>query len=70
MFIQNISFADLSAEEVHAPSIVLYITRSGDNLWKVAKQYRTTVEEIQKINNLGQQTQISPGTRLLISRAN
>ena len=69
-FIQNISFADLSAEELHAPSIVLYITRSGDNLWKVAKQYRTTVEEIQKINNLGQQTQISPGTRLLISRAN
>lgn len=69
-FIKNVSFAELSQEEQNSPSIILYITKSGDNLWKVAKKYRTTMEDIQKINHLGQTSQISPGTKLLISRSN
>lgn len=49
------------------PSIVVYIVKSGDSLWKIAKKFNTTVEEIMSLNNLTS-NEIIPQKRLLITK--
>ncbi|WP_027400308.1 DUF3794 and LysM peptidoglycan-binding domain-containing protein [Anaerovorax odorimutans] len=64
--IKNVSFIEMPEGDHTAPSIILYITRDGDNIWKIAKKYRTTIDEIKKINELEYANEIKPGTKLLI----
>ncbi|MCQ4637447.1 DUF3794 domain-containing protein [Anaerovorax odorimutans] len=47
-------------------SMVLYITRKDDSLWKIAKKYKTSIETIKSINELNESPNLSEGTRLLI----
>ncbi len=64
--IKNVNFVELPDSETERPGIVLYITRQGDNLWKIAKKYRTTIDEIRKVNEFETDSAIKPGTKLLI----
>jgi len=50
------------------PSIIIYFTQPGDTLWKIAKRYYTTVDEILKNNDLYETEQIVPGSRIIITR--
>ncbi|MEG1930222.1 MAG: DUF3794 domain-containing protein [Anaerovorax sp.] len=50
------------------PGMILYITKPGDNMWKIAKKHRTTIEAVKKVNEI-ESNQIKPGTKLLIVRA-
>lgn len=50
------------------PSITLYFTQPGDTLWKIAKRYYTTVDEIIKSNDLYEKDQIEPGSQIIITR--
>lgn len=63
----------LSAEERketdgETPSLVLRMLKKGETLWNLAKQYRTTVEEILKANELTEETAATIGQMLLIPR--
>lgn len=59
-------------EETHPlnkPFITIYFAQKGDSLWKIAKKYKTTVEDIKECNNLpddnlivGQQIRICSAT--------
>lgn len=49
-------------------SIVIYYTRVGDTLWKIAKKFGSTVEEIVKVNSIENQDMIMPGEQLFIPR--
>lgn len=59
-------------EETHPrnkPFITIYFAQKGDSLWKIAKKYKTTVDDIKKCNNLtddnlnvGQQIRICSAT--------
>ena len=33
-------------------SMVIYFVKPGDTLWKIAKRYRSTVEDIARVNNI------------------
>ena len=57
---------EISGPEKEVPGLVLYITRSGDTLWKIARRYRTTIEMISKINAMEASVTLKPGTKLLI----
>lgn len=46
-------------------NMVNYVVKPGDNLWNIAKQYNTTIEDIVNYNNLDS-TVIYPGQVLLI----
>jgi hypothetical protein len=48
------------------PSVVLYIVQPGDSLWKIAKKYSTTVDNLLRINNLNEKDILMPGQQILI----
>ncbi len=48
------------------PSITIYFAQAGDNLWKIAKKYYTTIDELKKINALGDTNLLNPGEQIII----
>ena len=65
-FIVEIREEDLDMEKLQSmPGIVCYLVQPGDTLWDIAKRFYTTVEEIQKINDLKGET-INPMDSLLL----
>ena len=61
---------DITPEEETTPSpmagAVIYMVQPGDTLWKIAKRYRTTVEDILAVNEIENPDLIYPGQKLLI----
>ncbi|WHH57364.1 SPOCS domain-containing protein [Petroclostridium sp. X23] len=70
--VELISKAEVSPASVKStkprPSIVIYFAQQGDTLWEIAKNYRTTVEEIATINKLENIEQIAAGQQLIIPK--
>lgn len=53
----------------HMPSIVIYTVQPNDTLWKIAKKYNTTIEDIININDLGNNEEdLSLGRKILIPK--
>lgn len=48
------------------PSVIVYITQIGDSLWKIAKKYGTTVDNLMKINRLTETDILMPGQQIII----
>lgn len=64
--ITDIEVKDIDLEKLQAmPGMTGYITKNGDTLWKIAKQFYTTVDSIKEINGLAQD-KINIGDKLLI----
>lgn len=65
--IADIDFMPLTKEAMNSmASIVVYTVKKGDTLWKLAKSFNTTVEEIVEINNIENPDLIYPGERFVI----
>jgi LysM repeat protein len=47
-------------------SVVVYFVKSGDSLWKIAKNFRVTVDSLVKVNELENPDIIYPGDKLYI----
>lgn len=52
-------------EPVAAPAEVWHTVRSGESLWTISRQHGTSVQNIQRLNNLGSGS-IRPGQRLRV----
>lgn len=50
------------------PSIIIYFSQPGDTLWKVAKKYYTTIDDIQRVNNMSERDLISSGQQIIIPK--
>ena len=48
------------------PSIVIYRVKKGDTLWKLAKRFNSTVDDIAKINKIENPDLIYPNQKLVI----
>lgn len=67
-YINGIKGVEISDEEFpEIPSLIIYYVKPGDSLWKIAKKYRTTVEDIMKYNDL-KDDKIFPGDQLMIAK--
>ena len=55
-------------EKKSMPSIIIYFAQPGDTLWKIAKKYNTTVDDILKMNNIQDKDLIMPGQQIVILR--
>lgn len=64
-FIVNVEPSEEGIPEKRA-SITIYCVQIGDSLWKIAKRYATTVENIVKANNVEDEKSIIPGQKLII----
>ena len=49
-------------------SIVIYYAKEGDTLWKIAKRFGSTIDEIVKVNSIENPDLIMPGEQLFIPR--
>lgn len=49
-------------------SMVIYFVKSGDTLWKIAKKFRSTMEDIARVNNIEDTDKIYPGQQLYIPK--
>lgn len=51
-------------------SLVVYYVKDGDTLWKIAKRFGSTVEEIARINGIENENKLNVGQQLFIPRYN
>lgn len=64
--IDNIEELEYTDENPY--SMVIYFVKSGDSLWKIAKRYRSTIDDIARINNIENPDKISVGMQLFIPK--
>lgn len=65
--VTNISIEDFK-DESKGNSLVIYFVKEGDSLWKIAKKFRSTIDEIAQINNIENVDKISEGDQLYIPK--
>lgn len=67
--IDNIQVGELKREvNDDYDSLIIYIVQSGDSLWKIAKKFRTTVDEIAIVNGIEDRDKIDVGQKLYIPK--
>ena len=49
-------------------SLILYIVQDGDSLWNIAKKFRSTVDEIARMNGIEDRDRILVGQKLYIPK--
>ena len=65
--VTGILFDDIDKDVLdRIPSMVIYIVQKGDTLWKLAKKFNTSVEDIARINDIEDPDLIYPEQKLLI----
>lgn len=63
--IKNPCFVE-SSQAKRPLSMVIYITRKDDSLWKIAKRYKISMDTIKEVNQLEEGAALHEGMRLLI----
>jgi LysM repeat protein len=64
--IYDISETEL--EDMQDYSIVIYIVKKGDTLWQIAKRFRSTVDDIARVNGIENPDTIMEGEKLYIPK--
>ena len=49
-------------------SMIIYFVKPGDTLWKIAKKFRSTVEDIARVNGIEDENKIYVGQQLYIPK--
>ena len=64
--LQEIEIGELDIQKLEKlPGFAIYFVKKGDTLWKIAKRYYTTVDNIRKVNEL-KGDEIAEGDMLLV----
>lgn len=66
--IKNVVEVDVSENIKNMPTFVIYCIQRDDSLWKVAKRYATTIEDIVNINSIENPENIAIGTKIIIPK--
>lgn len=66
--IKNVVEVDLPENVKNMPTFIIYSVQKGDSLWKIAKRYATTMEDIVRVNNIEDPDSIKPGQKIIIPK--
>lgn len=64
--INEISLEETRENNIY--SMVIYFVKSGDTLWKIAKKFKSTIEDIARVNGIEDVDKIYPGQQLYIPK--
>lgn len=64
--INEISLEETRENNIY--SMVIYFVKPGDTLWKIAKKFRSTIEDIARVNGIEDSNKIYPGQQLYIPK--
>ena len=65
--IGNIEFSEMDMDLLNSmASMTVYIVQQDDSLWKIAKRYNTSLDELLAVNDLEHPARIGVGQKLLI----
>ncbi len=64
--INDIHAEELKKKEIY--SMIIYFVKEGDTLWKIAKKYKSTKEDIARVNNIEDVNKIYVGQQLFIPK--
>ena len=68
--IDNIQIEDKNQENEDYDSLILYIVKPGDTLWKIAKKFNSTIEDIARMNGIEDSNKLDVGQKLYIPKFN
>lgn len=64
--INNISAEEEETQEDY--SVIIYVIRSGDTLWKIAKRFGSTIDDIVRVNGIENPNKINAGEKIYIPK--
>ena len=64
--IDEINCKECNQEDIY--SMVIYFVKPGDTMWQIAKKFKTTIEEIKKLNDIEDENEIMPNMQLYIPK--
>lgn len=64
--IDEISIDETRDKQIY--SMVIYFVKPEDTLWKIAKRFRSTVQDIVRVNKIEDENKIYPGQQLFIPK--
>ena len=64
--ISDISMED--EENMEDYSVVIYVVKSGDTLWKIAKRFGSTVDDIARVNGMERPDKLNIGEKIYIPK--
>jgi hypothetical protein len=65
--ITDIDFDDMDKSIIdNMPSMTIYAVQKGDDLWKIAKRYNTSIDELLAVNDIEKPMGVVPGQKLLV----
>ncbi len=59
---------EIENREQNPYSIIIYFVKPGDSLWQIAKRFKSTIDDIVKVNKIEDPNKIMPGEQLFIPR--
>ena len=65
--VSNINVEENSGNN-NSSSLVIYFVKEGDTLWKIAKKFKSTMEEIATVNNIEDVDKLNIGDQLYIPK--
>jgi hypothetical protein len=66
--VKSVEEVDMTENIKNMPSIIIYTVQNNDNLWKIAKKYSTTMEDIIKMNDMDNPENVQPGMKIIIPK--
>ena len=66
--LQIIQIDENDADSGDYDSLIIYIVQKGDTLWKIAKNHRSTVDDIARVNGIEEPNQIQVGQKIYIPK--
>ena len=66
--IDDIQIAENDADSGDYDSLIIYIVQKGDTLWNISKKFRSTIDDISRVNGIENLNQIQIGQKIYIPK--